>query len=155
MSTDVEPDPSSEPLELARLLRALAGAERELARALAAQLGLGATDLVALGHLVAEGPAGVNDLGRRVGLGSAAATGLADRLEAAGHVVREPHPTDRRRQVLVGTDAAREALLARLAPVGEDVARLAGRLDDRDRAVVGAFLRDVLAVYSQHARRGR
>ncbi len=155
MSGDVEPAPGADPPELARLLRALAGAERELARALAAQLGVGATDLVALAHLAAEGPAGVSELGRRVGLGSAAATGLADRLEAAGHVVREPHPTDRRRQVLVSADAARDALLARLAPVGEDVTRVAARLDARERAVVAAFLRDVLTVYAEHAGTGR
>lgn len=65
---------------------------------------------------------------------------LARRLEATGHVTREPHPDDRRRTVLRPTPGAAASVLAELGPfLGEVEAATAG-LDDAQRAVVTQYL---------------
>ena len=64
--------------------------------ALARHAGVSATDLDALEHLEADGPLTQRDLGERLSITSGAVTMLVDRLEAAGWVVRQPHPSDRR-----------------------------------------------------------
>lgn len=116
-------------------------------------MGIGAIDLYALGDLLSGDPVGPVELGRRLGLGSAAATGLADRLEAAGHVTREPHPSDRRRLALVPTDQAREQLLGALAALDQDTRAMTNQLDARELDAVARFLQAAVALYEQHANR--
>lgn len=133
------------------MLPVLGRAERAFARAVADDLGLTLVDLYALGALLADGPTGVVDLGRRLGLSSPAATGLADRLEASGHAERTQHPGDRRRVVLAATDRARSQLLARLAAVGAEVETLAGTFDDAQLEAIHRFLAGVGEIYERHA----
>lgn len=135
------------PRALALRLRALQRAERDFAGATARSLGLGAIDLLALTDLFEAGPLGPTELGRRLGIGSAAASGLADRLEAAGHVRRESHPDDRRRLVLVPTDHARAEVLEHVAPVARAIEARAAALDPAERETVARFLDAVLAAY--------
>jgi DNA-binding MarR family transcriptional regulator len=59
-------------------------ANRVAARRLLGRLGIGDTDMTALEHLFANGPLGPVELGEKLGLRSASATALVDRLEAAG-----------------------------------------------------------------------
>jgi DNA-binding MarR family transcriptional regulator len=67
-----------------------------LRTALARRLGVPAADLDALVHLERAGPLTQRDLAERLLLSSGAVTFLVDRLEQAGLVQRQPHPTDRR-----------------------------------------------------------
>ena len=55
---------------------------------------------------------------------TAAASGIVDRLAARGHVVREPHPTDRRRTVVGVTSTGREEVLGHLLPMFLELARI-------------------------------
>ena len=144
----VEPD--VKPSEIALRLRDLQLAEHALQGAMAREVGLGETDWEALGALF-EGPVGPTELGRRVGLGSAAATALVDRLERAGHVERRPHEHDRRRQVLAPTGHAEQELWRVLAPLVRDVDALADELDERERAAVSRFLAAVTDLYRRRA----
>lgn len=107
-------------------------------------LGLGDKETHAL-DLLMETPAGMGpvELGNALGIRSASATALVDRLEAAGHVERHPHPSDRRRQVVVPTDAARRSAIGVLAPLLADVDALAAELDPDEAAVVERYLRGV------------
>ena len=74
---------------------------------LARDLGVARSDLTALVVLdAADGPVGLAELGRRLGLGRPATTALADRLAARGLVRRVPDPDDRRRVRLVLSDDA-------------------------------------------------
>jgi DNA-binding MarR family transcriptional regulator len=86
-----------------------------------------------------------------VGLGSAAATALVDRLERAGHVERRPHEHDRRRQVLAPTAHAEEELWRVLGPLVRGVDGLADELDEGERAAVARFLAGVAALYRRYA----
>jgi DNA-binding MarR family transcriptional regulator len=119
-------------------------------RTLAERLGMGPNDATALRHLIVRGPTGPVDLGRTLGIGSAAATALADRLERAGHVERRPHPEDRRRLQLVPTDRAAQEVWRVLAPL---ITRLDGAeavLDAAGRAAVARYLTAVSEAYRDY-----
>jgi DNA-binding MarR family transcriptional regulator len=68
--------------------------------ALAAQLGIGATDLECFALLVDLGPTSAGQLAEMLSLTTGAITGVVDRLEAAGFVVRDSDPNDRRRVIV-------------------------------------------------------
>jgi hypothetical protein len=77
------------------------GLERDRFRtALARALGVPLADLDALEHLELAGPLTQRELGARLLLTSGGVTVLVDRLERAGLVRRERHPTDRRMTVV-------------------------------------------------------
>ena len=91
--------------EPARALRMVQQASVEANQELARRLGIGITDIAALEHLSsAAQPLGPVELGHRLGIRSASATALVDRLEQSGHLRREARPDDRRRVALVPSE---------------------------------------------------
>lgn len=98
-------------------------------------------EMAVLEHVM-EHPTGPSELAGRLGVTTAAASGIVDRLEARGHVARQPHPTDRRRTVVACTDSGREELLGHLMPMFVSLASLDQRLDDEERRVVLRFLQE-------------
>ena len=50
------------------------------------------------------------DIGKRMVLDSASITGVLDRLESLGLIVRKPNPDDRRAQLIAASDNARQLL---------------------------------------------
>ena len=68
--------------------------------AVAGRLGLGLPELLAVDLLRRLGPLPGGALGERVGLTRSTATKMVQRLEAGGHVVREPDPDHRQGQVV-------------------------------------------------------
>lgn len=104
--------------------------------------------MLALEHL-ARAAAGPAELARLLEVSTAASTGVVDRLSAKGHVVRHPHPADRRRTLVELTDDGRSDVLTQLGPMLGRLARLDAALDERDRAVVHQFLRDVAAAFDE------
>lgn len=109
--------------------------------ALARRAHLSESEMRSLRHFVTEdlGPA---ELARVLGISSAAATGIVDRLEARGHVERLPHDSDRRRTVVRLTDSGMRETLTLLQPMFQGLADLDARLTDEERVVVTRFLRD-------------
>src|SRR5580658_1343216 len=82
---------------------------------IAAHLGLNSAELKCLGLLDQHGPMTAGRLVELSRLTTGAITGVVDRLERAGYVRRERHPTDRR-SVIVQPVKLGE-LKARVAPV--------------------------------------
>ncbi len=119
-------------------------------RAMSERLGVGVSDTAALQHLFVHGPAGPVDLGRSLGLGSAAATMLADRLERAGHVERHPHPDDRRRRRLEPTEQAQHDVWQVLGPLVARLDAVEAGLDEDERAAVARYLERVLDAYRDY-----
>lgn len=120
--------------------------------ALARRLGVGVTDLLALDHLsVPPLPEGVVALGRRLGVTSASATVLVDRLAAAGHVRRVPHPHDRRRAVLEMTPHAETEVRSALAPLITELAAVVERRSEEEAQTVLRFLEDLTGVLVRFA----
>lgn len=119
-------------------------AERRVSEASRRYMRLGDNDMKALRLAVVmadrDEPVTARDIARHLGISSASTTKLLDRLEAAGHIRRTPHPTDRRALAVVvdpGTRAAAEAT------VGREHARrfrVAAALSPEAREVVIRFL---------------
>jgi DNA-binding MarR family transcriptional regulator len=110
-------------------------------RAAAARLlGLTDTDLLAVQHLSREGRATPTRLRELLGMTSGGTTGLIQRLERFGHVVREPHPTDHRSAILRLTREVEVVAGEAFAPLVHDLEMAAEELSDRERLIVAAFL---------------
>ena len=134
-------------------LREVTRANAEITHELARRLGLGANDMAAMDHLLQGGPCGPAELGKLLGMRSASATALVDRLEAAGHVERRPHPTDRRRLVVEPTPHAVEEVLGVIRPLVANLDAVAGEFAPDERRVVARYLNrvsEVLASYGSY-----
>lgn len=135
--------PWSRPHPLSLALRDLIRAGGEVDPRLARRLDLNPTDYAAMNHLSngAE-QLGPVELGTRLGISSGSATGLVDRLEAAGHVRRQPHPTDRRRLVVRPTDSAMLNILEVLRPMIDDLDELGAQFTAAEQQTIERYLRE-------------
>jgi DNA-binding MarR family transcriptional regulator len=129
--------------------REVAGLTRELYRqatTLAARIteasGMHPTDSRALRALdaVVDEPMSAGQLGRALGISSAAATGVIDRLERAGLAERVADPNDRRRVRVQLADAARRLGESQLAPIAARIEQALSDLDDEQVLAVHRFL---------------
>ncbi|WP_232331533.1 MarR family winged helix-turn-helix transcriptional regulator [Agromyces laixinhei] len=125
-------------------LRAWHETDRRMAEASRRYMKLNATDMRALRFLIAARNQSKvvkpGQLAEYLGISTASTTKLLDRLERGGHLVRAPHPTDRRALVISVTDTTR--IVARES-VGRTHARrfaVAAALTPHERDVVIRFL---------------
>ena len=133
-----------------RLMGAMAqlrDAERELSEASSRYMQLGSTDMRALHFLIMCENTGQlatpGAISRRLELSSAATTKLLDRLEAAGHVAREPHPSDRRTVMVRISPSTRAAAERTVGAVQSRRVEAVSRLTPAERETVTAFLLDL------------
>ncbi|WP_246382950.1 MarR family winged helix-turn-helix transcriptional regulator [Nocardioides stalactiti] len=117
---------------------------------IARSAGLSESELRTLEHLVRT-PLGPADLARRLGVSTAAVTGILDRLEGRDHLERAPHPDDRRRTALTVTDSGRQEIRGHLAPMFLALQQLDDAFDPAEREVVARYLRDVTAAFDRIA----
>ncbi|PVZ94934.1 MarR family transcriptional regulator [Amnibacterium flavum] len=117
--------------------------ERRLGRTLA----VNHTDLVAMQHLMESGPLSPSELSSRLRISTAAATMVVDRLEAVGHVSRQPHPEDRRKIVVVPREDSVRLAAQELLPLVGGVAQAIADLPAEDAAVIERFLGEVVEHY--------
>lgn len=131
-----------------RLVRELTRLGAHLQHVTSRHTGLSPADLSALAMLVDDviGPA---ELARRLGLTTAAATGIVDRLEARGFVERRPTPGDRRRTGVHITHEGRTRHTDLLRPMVQRLFDLEASLDPDDRAAVVAFLAGATEVIAE------
>ena len=117
--------------------------------AFAARHGLSATDVRALVCLLDRERAGVPAsptwLAGQLGVTTASVTALLDRLERAGHVRRVPRSDDRRRVDVLVQDSAKELGWAFFGPLIHAAAGVLDRRTAAERAVIDAFLDDMVA----------
>lgn len=139
--------------EIAQIVRVLSWIRnwRETEAALSFQsrndMQLNETDMKALRFLVIAKNQSVvatpGLLSEHLNISTAATTKLLDRLAAAGHIERSPHPTDRRVLMISITDGTHEQVRE---TVGRSHARrfeVAARLTPDEREVVIRFLNDL------------
>ena len=112
---------------------------------LAQRMGLSVTDLDALHQLVGQPALGTVELAGRLGMTSASATVLVDRLERAGYVRRLRDEKDRRRVILEVTPETEERSRAAVAEWTTAVVAIEETMTDEQRVVVGWYLERVLA----------
>ncbi|MFE4963066.1 MarR family transcriptional regulator [Streptomyces sp. NPDC056660] len=77
------------------------------------------TDLRCLEILLQELPeASPTQLADRLGLTTGSTTTLLDRLEKAGYLARQPHPTDQRKSIIRATPEFQKTAFSLMAPPG-------------------------------------
>jgi MarR family transcriptional regulator, organic hydroperoxide resistance regulator len=119
VATEPQHHPSSESSQIAEAwvaLRTLLGRQRRLFLIAASELDLHPAQAGALLHLASPLP--MNELAARLACDNSNVTGLVDRLEARGLVIRQANPDDRRVKRVVLTTAGtqlRGALLERVS----------------------------------------
>jgi len=156
------PDPALPRRDAARAevvshLQTLTTGSQRVAQAFAARHGLGQIDLEALlAVMEAErvgDPLTSGRLGEALGVTSGAATGVIDRLERVGHVVRRRDEGDRRRVLVHYGERAREVAGAFFGPLGGITDRVLDGFTDDELDVVTRFLGAMSGGMAEHARR--
>jgi DNA-binding MarR family transcriptional regulator len=94
-----------------------------------ADLSLSAAEINALANLGDGGTLSVRQLSERTGTRASTLTGLLDRLENRGYLVREVDPADRRSFRLPLTDLGREVAARALAAIADLEREALSRLD--------------------------
>jgi DNA-binding MarR family transcriptional regulator len=125
--------------------------------ALAARLGLHATDHKAVDVLLQAGPISAGDLADRMGLTNSAVTTMVDRLERAGLVRRSGDPADRRRVVVRPTVSAEfgRRFMALMAPMLAEYGEFLAGLSPDELDVVRRYLAATRAITEAHIQRLR
>jgi DNA-binding MarR family transcriptional regulator len=125
-------------------VRALGDALDRMHGVMGADMELNSTDLRALRMMVVREQRGESvsphELARTLLISTASTTKLIDRLVAAGHVERHPHPHDRRGRVLVLTEHARSEFYGHF---GQRLAEMRGvveEFDEEQLRVIVSFL---------------
>ncbi|ACQ79229.1 transcriptional regulator, MarR family [Beutenbergia cavernae DSM 12333] len=136
--------------QVVRVLTAIRGwreTEQRISLASRDHMKLGETDMRALRFLVAAKNQGIavtpGMLAEHLNISSAATTKLLDRLSAAGHVERGPHPTDRRALVVTITQSTHEQVRDTVGRTHARRFEAAARLTPDERETVVRFLRDL------------
>ena len=135
---------------VARALYDVLRANPDTRAAVAHRLGLNPSEVDAMEHLMGA-PIGPVELSRRLHMTSASATALVDRLEEAGHVVREPDANDGRRRLVRPTPQGARAVYAQIGPMVADLVAAEDGMTQAERDTVLAYLRRVVDVLERHA----
>lgn len=137
------------------MMAALAGlraAEQELTEASLRYMQLGQTDMRALHFLIVCENVGTlatpGAIAQSLGISSASTTKLLDRLEAAGHVRRARHPSDRRALVISIEPSTRNEAMRTVGATQARRVEAARRLSPAEREIVTGFLEDMAAQIS-------
>lgn len=127
----------------------------EVDRALGTRMGLRPLDYEAVGAILdnESSPLGPVELGHRLGISTGSATELVDRLERAGHVVRERSAHDRRRVLVTPHPNTVRRVIGELTPLLADLDELAAGFTPDEQEVIGRYLRAATEVIARHAER--
>lgn len=141
--------------ELAQVVRLLAAmrawrdADQRLSFESRAHLKLNETDMKALRYIIAsmnaDVPVTAGALSDHLHISTASTTKLLDRLERAGHVVRRPHPTDRRAVTVEITPETHREVRRTMGLQHARRFELVRALSPADRETVTRFLEDLSA----------
>ena len=130
--------------ELTRLIQLLVVEGGRVSAVFAASQGLHQTDIETLTRLLVaeerEQQMTAGRLAKDLGLTSGAVTFLVDRLERAGHITRERHPTDRRKVVLHYSQSGRAVAEEFFGPVGRQSDTTADQFTPAELDVVRRYL---------------
>lgn len=107
---------------------------------IARRAGLSHNELDALERL-AERPYGPAELARQLGVTTAAASQIVDRLVSHGHATRRKHDRDRRRTQVVISDSGRTEVIGHLMPMFAALRTLDDSLTPQEAQVVATYLR--------------
>ncbi len=142
---------------LAARVRELIVAADRYHQSVSAAMGISPTEASALEFLLHNGPRPPSLLAARAGLSRTSTTALVDRLEGAGWVARQPHPSDRRSVLVALTDDGFDVVLSTYLLFADDIGRALDRADPRLREdpdlrrAVGGLLAQIAASLRRRA----
>jgi DNA-binding MarR family transcriptional regulator len=131
-------------------IRAFSDAMDRMHGEMKGDMDMNATDLAALRMLIMREqrgqPVSPHDLANHLRISTASTTKLLDRLAAAGHVERGPHPSDRRARVIHLTDESRRAFFRHFGSRLAGMRGVADGYSDEELDIVSRFLGDLSSV---------
>jgi DNA-binding MarR family transcriptional regulator len=140
--------------QASRLLRRILVANHEIEKQLGRELEVNPTDLDAMQHLIGSGSLSPSDIADRLGISTAAVTIAIDRLVKIGHVTREPHPTDRRRLLVVPNAASVARAMGALMPMIRETDALLDAYTEAEQSVITDYLSRALDVLQRRVEHG-
>ncbi len=148
---------TADPRDISLAVRRLLQAAREMQSAAARRLGLRITDVQAMDLVTAsDGRISPAELADRLGIRTASASALIDRMVAAGHMERLPADRsesagDRRRTLIHATPYARAEVRDTMREVNDGFRELAESLSPEDSAAVLSFLDRATGILRSYA----
>ncbi len=118
----------------------------------ARKLGVSPTETQCLYVLARFGPATPGEIAKRVNLTSGATTRMLDRLSAAGYIVRNPDPHDRRKVVIAPAGDGIERVAALYAPLNNELSSLLTGFDVSQLGDMARFAREAEEVTARRIR---
>ncbi len=141
--------------EITQIVRVLSGirnwreSEQEISFRSRSDMKLNETDMKALRFLVASKNQGIlvtpGMLAEHLRISTASTTKVLDRLEAAGHIQRSPHPTDRRALAISITQKTHERVRDGVGRLHSHRFDVAASLTSSERETVIRFLEKMVA----------
>lgn len=135
--------------DLMGALGRLREAEQQLSDASLRYMRLNETDMRALHYLIVTQNRGAiatpGAIAAHLNISTASTTKLLDRLERAGHIRREPHPSDRRALAITINPDTRTAAMNTVGRQHAKRFHAAARLTSAEREIVTRFLDDMTA----------
>lgn len=135
--------------DLRARVQQIAVRQQRFERHLADELDVDRAGLETMDYLISVGPATPTEIAHHLGISTAAMTLVLNRLEAAGHITRGAHPSDRRKLIINATATSSERAQDAVAPLIDDVENLIESLTDTDRAVIENFLDRLIGIYDR------
>lgn len=132
------------PVEVLAAVRAFRTAETAMRRRTRGSMGMGENDLLAVQFLMRRQqsgqPVSPKDLTAYLGISSASTTVLIDRLVKSGHVLRQPHPSDRRAIRIIATPVSHREVRETLDDMHQRMLEAAEKLSPSEARTVIGFL---------------
>lgn len=145
--TGISPEELAQIGEVMAALARLREAEQLLSEASQKYMKLGRSDMRALHYLIVAFHSNTivtpSAIASHLGISTASTTKLLDRLELGGHILRSPHPSDRRALAITVTDETRHAATQTVGRLQAKRFHAAERLSSEERATVVRFLDDM------------
>jgi DNA-binding MarR family transcriptional regulator len=136
-------------------LRVYQAAEVAMRRRTRSAMSMGENEMLALRFLIRADAerreATPTDIARYLGVSTASTTSLIDRMTDSGHVVRVPHPSDRRRITVFPTELAQKEVRATLGDMHARMMAATAGLSAAEAEVIIGFLDRVSRAVDQVA----
>ena len=136
-------------MEVLQAVRALNDAMDRMNGGMKGDMEMNASDLAALRMLIVREGRGEtvspHQVADHLRISSASTTKLLDRLTAAGHVERGPHPSDRRARIVILTEESRATLFRHFRERLQSMRGVAERYTDEELVVITRFLSELSA----------
>ena len=138
--------------DIGDLTRELVTRQQRFESAVARALEVDAVGLAAMDYLILNGSATPTELAHTLDISTAAMTLVLDRLEAADHISRSPHPSDRRKVVISPAKDSIRAAFSHVQPLIDGMDEMVGSMTAQERAAVTKFLINLNALYDEARR---